>query len=200
MGAKFVYEPHIAPQFEALAHSISERRRRQRTRRQGPVPVPVPENERDENAARRNTTRQRRVPSDRDSEHEALNIKLEDLVSRESAEWRIGQSELRQRRAPGPLEEVSASTSSLAMPWFTFDFSLILAFPTLLYLHRGRGLLPPLARPHKSFPHHHLGLCPLSNEHSHLSFTHPLLEQEEHQRCDIPLLDRLHPLSHLLGF
>ncbi|THH29874.1 hypothetical protein EUX98_g4303 [Antrodiella citrinella] len=95
---EYVYEPHIAPQFEAW----NEERRRARSRR-GAVAVPVKQNE--------NDVRKGPGPTRPETpENDPMSVELEDLVAREAAEWQSSpsgrpQGSLRRRNPHNVIEE-----------------------------------------------------------------------------------------------
>ncbi|KAI0074758.1 hypothetical protein K474DRAFT_1665029 [Panus rudis PR-1116 ss-1] len=115
---EFVYEPHIAPKFEAWAETYVENRRRRRARAQ---PVAVPQSsDLDENEARRlyqkkNSKKDKKDRDDRDDSDDGDNIELDDLAKASASTsevdgWRRGvppTASLRLRRPAPVIDETN---------------------------------------------------------------------------------------------
>ncbi|KAF7791767.1 hypothetical protein EIP86_002791 [Pleurotus ostreatoroseus] len=94
---EFVYDPHLAPKFEAWGEVMAERRRRARARRQGPIAVPAMSESRPADLAR---TTSKKDSDDESDDHPS--VELEDMATKGSADWKSTNSSpngtLRQRK------------------------------------------------------------------------------------------------------
>ncbi|TFK47005.1 hypothetical protein OE88DRAFT_1666821 [Heliocybe sulcata] len=140
---EFVYEPHIAPKFEAWAESYVARRRARRRQRQGPKLAP-PHTTSDDGL--NDEAGLVRKDDDRTS------IELERLAAREVDEWRNdvdrSQSQLRQRRPRNALEEsnVSIPFEPMSPTHVLFDSSTI-SSPSIGRTPSGTMSVSTLAEP-----------------------------------------------------
>ncbi|THG97677.1 hypothetical protein EW026_g4374 [Hermanssonia centrifuga] len=156
---EFVYDPHIAPQFDAWSNAIVEHRRRNRARRRGPVAVPSMSEASNPSPPRTGAVPDKKGSDDDDS----MSIELEDLVAKEVAEWKSpnAQGTLRHRKTKSSnvldesnvfvpydpisptLTDSSAPSSPSAGPSRPTDHKLIYTTRRTQPLTKGTCLLHP---------------------------------------------------------